>query len=97
MYKASDDGWDPTRERAWDEQEAVRLLRHAGALVASFEATGARMPQRELYHARVVAAHDARDMADYRDALNGYVEAARMASREAARQKAREDSLRDHN
>jgi hypothetical protein len=85
MYKAGDDGWDPTRERAWDEQEAVRLLRHAGSLVADFEAMGARMPQRELYHARLIAAHDARDMAAYQIALNGYVEAAREACRQARR------------
>ena len=97
MHKTDDYGWKSKREQAWDEPEAVRLLKNAGDIVTSFEATGARMPQREQYHARVVAAHDARDMADYRDALNGYVEAARMASREAARQKTREDSLRDHN
>jgi hypothetical protein len=49
--------------------------------VAGLEATGARMPQRERYHACLVAAHDARDMAAYRIALNGYVEAAREAYR----------------
>jgi hypothetical protein len=87
MHKTDYYGWKSTREQSWDEPEAVRLLERAGDLVTSFEATGARMPQRKLYHARLVAAHDARDMADYRDALNGYVEAARMASREAARQK----------
>jgi hypothetical protein len=86
-HKADDYGWKSRREQAWDEPEAVRLLKNAGDLVNIFEATGARMPQRELYHARLVAAHDARDMAEYRDALNGYVEAARVASREAARQK----------
>jgi hypothetical protein len=92
MYKAGDDGWDPARERAWDEQEAVRLLRHAGSQVASFEATGARMSQRELYHARLVAAHDARDMAAYQIALNGYVEAAREAYRQAKRGESRSDA-----
>ena len=91
-YKAGDDGWNPTPEQAWNESEAVQLLRNAGDLVTIFEATGARMPQRELYHARLVAAHDARDMADYQDALNGYVEAARLASREAARQKTKRRS-----
>ena len=96
--KTGDDGWNSTRDEGWNEPEAVRLLKSAGDLVTTFEAMGARMPQRELYHARLVAAHDARDMADYRDALNGYVEAARMASREAARQKTtrREDRARDH-
>jgi hypothetical protein len=82
MYKPGDEGWeDPTREQAWNEPKAVRLLREAGERVANFEATGARMPQRERYHARLVAAHDARDMAAYRVALNGYVEAAREAYR----------------
>ena len=82
MYKPGDEGWeDLTQERAWIEPEAVRLLREAGERVAGFEATGARMPQRERYHARLVAAHDAQDMATYRLALNGYVEAAREAYR----------------
>ena len=47
MREAGEDGWDPTREQAWDEPEAVRLLQNGGALVAGLEATGARMPQRE--------------------------------------------------
>ncbi len=82
MYKAGDEGWeDLTQERAWDEPEAVRLLQEASERVANLEATGARMPQRQRYHARLVAAHDARDMAAYRIALNGYVEAAREAYR----------------
>ena len=68
-------------ERAWNELEAVRLLQEAGERVANFEATGARIPQRGRYHARLVAAHDARDMAAYRLALNGYVDAAREAYR----------------
>ena len=83
MYKVGADDWDPTREQAWNEAEAVRLLQHAGALVAEFEAMGARIPQRELYHARLIVAHDARDMGTYRIALNGYVEAAREACRKA--------------
>jgi hypothetical protein len=37
------------------------------------------MPQREQYHARLVAEHDARDRAAYRLALNGYAKAAREA------------------
>ena len=82
MYKSGVEGWeDLTQERAWSEPEAVRLLQEAGERVAGFEATGARMPQRERYHARLVAAHDAQDMAAYRLALNGYVEAAREAFR----------------
>jgi hypothetical protein len=88
LYKA-DDNWHPTRKQAWDEPEALRLLQRAGELVDVFEATGARMPQRELYHAHIIAAHDARDMEAYQMALNGYVEAAREASRQAAYQKAR--------
>ena len=82
MYKSGGEGWeDPTRKQAWNESEAVRLLQEAGEWVAGFEATGTRMPQREWYHARLVAAHDARDMAAYRLALNGYVSAAREAHR----------------
>jgi DNA-binding FadR family transcriptional regulator len=88
MYKAGDEGWeDLTQERAWDEPEAVRLLQEAGERVAGFETTGARVPQRQRYHARLVAAHDARDMAAYRLALNGYVEAAREAYRKAKAKK----------
>jgi len=86
MYKSGGEGWeDLTREQAWDEPEAVLLLQNAGTLVARLEATGAWLPQREQYHARLVAAHDARDMAAYRTALNGYVEAAREVSRKATR------------
>jgi hypothetical protein len=82
MYKSGGEGWeDPTREQAWNEPEAVRLLQEVGERVAGFEATGARMSQRERYHDRLVAAHDAQDMAAYRIALNGYVEAAREAYR----------------
>jgi len=82
MYKSGAEGWeDLTQEQAWDEPEAVRLLQDAGERVAGFEASGRRMRQRERYHARLVAAHDARDMAAYRLALNGYVEAAREAYR----------------
>ncbi len=83
MHKPGKSGWNPTEEQAsWDEPEAVLLLQNAGALVAGLEATGARMPQRERYHARLVAAHDARDMAAYQIALNGYVAAAREAYRQ---------------
>jgi len=73
-------------EERWNELESILLLQRAGELVAGFEATGeARMPQRERYHARLVAAHDARDMADYRIVLNEYVEAAREACRKTKR------------
>jgi hypothetical protein len=82
MYKAGDEGWEkPTREQAWSEPESVQLLQEAGERVAGFEATGARMPQREQYHARLVAAHDAQNMAAYHLALIGYVNAAREAYR----------------
>ncbi len=72
-------------QEAWNEPEAVRLLQEAGQRVAALEATGTRMPHRERYHARLVAAHDARDMSAYRIALNGYVEAARVAYRKTKR------------
>jgi len=49
------------------------------------------MPPRERYHARLIAAHDARDMAAYRIALNGYVEAAREAHRKKKQRKGRSD------
>ena len=68
-------------EEHWNELEAVRLIRDAGALVAKLEAGGAKMTHRELYHARIVEAHEAQDMVAYRSALNGYVEAARAAVR----------------
>jgi hypothetical protein len=91
MNKSGYDDWDPTQEQAWDEPEAVLLLQNAGALVAGLEATGARMPQREWYHARLVAAHDAQDMAAYRIALNGYVAATREAYRKKKQKNQRED------
>ena len=65
----------------WNEPEAIVLLERAGELVAGFESMGAQIPNRLQYHARLVAAHDAQDMAAYRVALNGYVEAARTAYR----------------
>ena len=73
-----------SKER-WNEPEAILLLQRAGKLVEGFEASGVRMPQsnREQYHTRLVAAHDARDMAAYRIALEGYVEGARKAYRKA--------------
>jgi hypothetical protein len=53
--------------------------------VAELETQGAQQFQRELYHARLIAAHDSQDMAAYRITLNGYVAAAREACRQAKR------------
>ena len=52
-----------SKER-WNEQEAILLLQGAAKLVQEIETSGTRMPhsEREQYHARLVAAHDARDM-----------------------------------
>ncbi len=73
-----------SKER-WDELEAILLLRRAGKVVQEIETSGTRMPQseRELCHARLVAAHDARDRAAYRAALEGYEDHARNAYRKA--------------
>jgi hypothetical protein len=67
----------------WNEQEAILLLQHAAKSVQEIETSGTRMPhsERERYHARLVAAHDARDMGAYRIALEGYEEGARKAYR----------------
>ena len=83
-------------EERWNESEAIRLMRHAGAQVADLEAGGAKMARRELYHACIVAAHDAQDMDAYRTALNGYVEAARAAVRheDLLRRRAKRDKER---
>lgn len=72
-------------QERWNELEAILLLERTGKLVEGFEATGARMAQsnRERYHTRLVAAHDARDMAAYRIALKEYGEGAREAYRKA--------------
>ena len=71
-----------SKER-WNEQEAILLLQRAGKLVQEIETSGTRMSQskREQCHARLIAAHDARDMAAYRIALEGYAEGARKAYR----------------
>lgn len=71
-----------SKER-WDELEAILLLRRAGKVVQEIETSGTRMLQseREQYHTRLVAAHDAQDMAAYRSALAGYAEGARKAYR----------------
>jgi len=70
-------------EERWDELEAILLLQNAGRVVAGIEATGVRMPQgdRELHHARLVAAHDAKDRAAYRTTLEEYMQSAREAYR----------------
>ncbi len=72
-------------EEWWNEPEAVVLLQRAGKLVQAIETSGKPMEQsaRELYHARLLAAHDAQDMAAYRIALEEYVEGARKAHRKA--------------
>ncbi len=70
-------------EGRWNETESIVLLRRAGKVVQEIETSGTRMPQseREQYHARLVAAHDAQDMVAYRSALAGYAEGARTAYR----------------
>lgn len=72
-------------EERWNEPESIVLLQRTAKLVAGIEASGVRMPQgdRELCHARLVAAHDARDIAAYRAALEGYENRARNAYRKA--------------
>ena len=78
----------------WNEQEAILLLQRAAKLVKEIETSGTRMShsEREQYHARLVAAHDAQDVTAYRIALEGYVEGARKAYRKATgRQRKREE------
>jgi hypothetical protein len=74
-------------QERWNELEAILLLQRTGKLVEVLEATGARMSQsnRTRYHARLVVAHDARDMAAYRIALKEYGEGAREAYRKTKR------------
>ena len=82
-------------EEQWNETESILLLQRSAKLVAGIEASGVRMPQgeRELCHARLVAAHDARDRAAYRAALEGYEDHARNAYRKRkGRRKMREGS-----
>ena len=76
----------------WNEPEAVLLLERTGKLVQAIETSGKPMAQsaRELYHARLLAAHDAQDMAAYRIALEEYVEGARMAHRKLKGERKRE-------
>jgi hypothetical protein len=52
-------------EQRWNEPEAIVLLQRAGKLVEEIETSGARIPDsdRELFHARLVTAHDTQDMA----------------------------------
>jgi hypothetical protein len=72
-------------EERWNEPESIVLLQRTAKLVAGIEASGVRMPQgnRELCHARLVAAHDARGIAAYRATLEGYENRARNAYRKA--------------
>jgi hypothetical protein len=72
-------------EQRWNEPEAIVLLQRAGKLVEEIETSGARIPDsdRELFHTRLVTAHDTQDMAAYRIALKEYVEGARKAHRKA--------------
>jgi hypothetical protein len=72
-------------EQGWNEPEAILLLQRAGKLVEASETSGARIPDsdRELYHARLVTAHDTQDIAAYRMALEEYVAGARKAHRKA--------------
>ena len=82
-----------SKER-WNEEEAILLLQRSAKLVQVIETSGTQMPhsEREQCHARLVAAHDAHDMAAYRIALEGYVEGARLAYRKATgRQRKREE------
>ena len=78
----------------WNETEAVLLLQRAGKLVQAIESSAGRsMPQsdRELYHARLLAAHDAQDMAAYRIALEEYAEGACKARRKPKGERKREE------
>ena len=67
----------------WNEEEAILLLQRAATLVQELESSGTPMrhSEREQYHARLVAAHDAQDMPAYRIALTGYAEGDRKAYR----------------
>jgi hypothetical protein len=80
-------------EEWWNETEAVLLLQRAGKLVQAIESSGKPMAQsaRELYHAQLVAAHDAQDMAAYRIALEEYAEGARKARRKPKGERKREE------
>ena len=81
-----------SKER-WNESKAILLLQRTGKLVQGIETSGTRMPQRarEQCHTRLVAAHDARDMTDYRSAVKAYEEAAREAYRKAKKGVKREE------
>ncbi len=81
--------WWHQESEPWDEEEAIRLMKDAGAEVAMYEEDGARMPDRERYHARIQEAHRVRNMEAYREAVNGYVSAAREAHREKRHQESR--------
>ena len=84
--------WGHPEGEPWNEEEAIRLMKEAGAEVAMYEESGVRMPGRERYHARIKEAHRTRNMEVYREAINGYAAVAREAcqmkkKQEAARRK----------
>ncbi len=88
--------WGHPEGEPWDEEEAIRLMKEAGAEVAMYEESGARMPDPECYHARIQEAHRSKNMEAYREALNGYVEAAREVRRLKAKQDSARRSAHDH-
>ncbi len=81
--------WGYQESEPWDEEEAIRLIQEACAEVTMYEEGGARMANREEYHARIEVAHEARNMEAYREAINGYTTAAREAHRLKAQQESR--------
>ena len=82
--------WGHPEGESWNEEEAIRLMKEAGTEVAMYEEGGARTPDRERYHARIQEAHGAKNMEAYREAINGYVSAAR----EACQMKKKQESVR---
>ena len=85
--------WGHPEGELWNEEEAIRLMQEAGAEIAMYEEGGARMPDREHYHARIQEAHRTRNMEVYREAINGYA----AAAREACQMKKKQDAARRKN
>ena len=83
---------DGSEAECWNEDEAVRLLKEVGSVVAFFEAEGVRIPaeRRQKCHAHIVEAYKARDMVSYREAVNGYEWVVREAYRRLSRRGKRE-------
>ena len=77
--------WEESEVEQWREADAIRLLQEVGAVVAFFEAEGARIPRRKMYHARIVEAYEAKDTVAYREAVNSYEQVAREAYRRLPR------------